>query len=343
MKPVKLTIFFFFFVLSSLLFPQEQRKVLVEVFTNSHCPLCPPAHNIIEDYIENSSNGNKISYIFYHMVYPYSDDWLYYDSMEGSDARNTYYDPVAATPQGWFDGVHQGSYNGWAATLDALTQTESPLRIILSGSRNSSQVFLNAQLTRTGNISDNDLVIRFLVVEDLFYDGRNSISDHKHVMRKMLPTPSGLPFSIGLNETKDIEQTINIESIWDADSLSFVVFVQSTSSKTVYQSETISYEELMITNTENEETGITGFSLEQNFPNPFNPITKIRFTIPSTRFITLKIYNILGNDVATLVNEMKPAGEYEVEFDASSIPSGVYFYQLKSGSNIETKKMLLIK
>ncbi len=100
------------------------------------------------------------------------------------------------------------------------------------------------RLTRTGNIADNDLVIHFVVVEDLYYDGRNSVSNHKHVMRKMLPTPSGQSFSINLNETKDIEQTIDIDPLWDRDSLSIVVFVQSTGSKTVYQSETISYNDL---------------------------------------------------------------------------------------------------
>jgi len=85
------------------------------------------------------------------------------------------------------------------------------------------------------------------------------------------------------------------------------------------------------------------FSLSQNYPNPFNPTTKIRFTISDVLFTTLKLYDVLGNEIAILVNEEKPSGNFEVVFDASSLPSGVYFYQLKAGSFIETKKMIVLK
>jgi photosystem II stability/assembly factor-like uncharacterized protein len=93
----------------------------------------------------------------------------------------------------------------------------------------------------------------------------------------------------------------------------------------------------------------TKFSLEQNYPNPFNPSTNIQYAISSSQFVTLKVYDVLGKEVATLVNEEKPAGNYEIEFNsvetlhATSLPSGVYFYQLKAGDYIETKKMVLMK
>jgi photosystem II stability/assembly factor-like uncharacterized protein len=93
-----------------------------------------------------------------------------------------------------------------------------------------------------------------------------------------------------------------------------------------------------------------GFRLEQNYPNPFNPTTTIKYQIPELSFVTLKVFDVLGNEISTIVNEEKPAGEYEVEFNPNShsrgsgnLSSGVYFYQLKAGSFIETKKMLLIK
>jgi len=98
------------------------------------------------------------------------------------------------------------------------------------------------------------------------------------------------------------------------------------------------------------------FSLEQNYPNPFNPSTKIKYTVPfvethrdASQLVSLKIYDILGNEVATLVNEEQAPGVYEVEFNSVgpsrdlSLPSGIYFYQLKAGSFIETKKMILLK
>jgi hypothetical protein len=89
------------------------------------------------------------------------------------------------------------------------------------------------------------------------------------------------------------------------------------------------------------------FSLQQNYPNPFNPSTSIQYAISSRQFVTLKVYDVLGNEIATLVNEELPAGEYEVEFNpASSIEnpaSGIYFYKLQAGSFVETKKMILMK
>ena len=97
------------------------------------------------------------------------------------------------------------------------------------------------------------------------------------------------------------------------------------------------------------------FVLEQNYPNPFNPSTKINWQSPVGSWQSLKVYDVLGNEVAKLVDEYKPAGSYEVEFNSHSgevrnlpagrqgLPSGVYFYQLRAGSYIETKKMILLK
>ncbi|MBK7498424.1 MAG: T9SS type A sorting domain-containing protein [Ignavibacteriales bacterium] len=104
----------------------------------------------------------------------------------------------------------------------------------------------------------------------------------------------------------------------------------------------------------------TEFKLEQNYPNPFNPVTTIKYTIPTppsssplakgrneVGFVTLKVYDVLGKEVATLVNEEKPAGNYEVMFNPESSirypASGIYFYQLKAGDYLETKKMILMK
>ncbi|UCH66126.1 MAG: choice-of-anchor D domain-containing protein [Ignavibacterium sp.] len=87
----------------------------------------------------------------------------------------------------------------------------------------------------------------------------------------------------------------------------------------------------------------TEFSLEQNYPNPFNPITTIKYQILELSLVTIKVHDVLGNEIATLVNEEKPVGSYEVEFNAENFSSGVYIYQLKSGSYTENKKMLLLR
>ena len=85
------------------------------------------------------------------------------------------------------------------------------------------------------------------------------------------------------------------------------------------------------------------FVLEQNYPNPFNPTTNIKFQIAISGFVSLKVYSILGSEIATLVNEEKLAGNYEIEFSATDLPSGIYFYQLQTGEFIQTMKMVYLK
>jgi predicted GH43/DUF377 family glycosyl hydrolase len=85
------------------------------------------------------------------------------------------------------------------------------------------------------------------------------------------------------------------------------------------------------------------YALEQNFPNPFNPTTNIEFSIPKSEFVTLKIYNILGEEVATLVSERLTSGKYKYDWDASDLASGLYLYRIQTGSYVEAKKMLLIR
>ncbi len=99
-----------------------------------------------------------------------------------------------------------------------------------------------------------------------------------------------------------------------------------------------------------DEHQISTFKLEQNYPNPFNPTTKIKYTIPTVGIrhalpVQLKVYDILGNQVAEVINEKQQPGNYEVDFDSGkyNLPSGVYFYKLEAGSYIQTKKMILLR
>ena len=99
-----------------------------------------------------------------------------------------------------------------------------------------------------------------------------------------------------------------------------------------------------LSSVEEEKSTLTElFELYQNYPNPFNPVTKIKYEIPQSANASLKVYDVLGNEIVTLINEEKPAGSYQIEFDGVDLPSGIYFYQLKSNSYINTKKMVLSK
>ncbi|MGE5432294.1 MAG: T9SS type A sorting domain-containing protein [Syntrophomonadaceae bacterium] len=85
------------------------------------------------------------------------------------------------------------------------------------------------------------------------------------------------------------------------------------------------------------------YNLFQNYPNPFNPATTVRFTIPEETKVSLKVFNALGVEVADLMDTVKPAGDYAVEFSGENLPSGIYFLQLKAGSYMSIKKMILLK
>ncbi len=91
------------------------------------------------------------------------------------------------------------------------------------------------------------------------------------------------------------------------------------------------------------EIAPSAYSLSQNYPNPFNPVTSIKYQLPANAFVSINIYDVLGNEVAALINEVKPAGSYELQFDASALTSGVYFYRLQAGDFIDVKKMILMK
>jgi hypothetical protein len=91
------------------------------------------------------------------------------------------------------------------------------------------------------------------------------------------------------------------------------------------------------------QVNVTSYELMQNYPNPFNPSTTIKFQLPIPGFVSLKVYDILGRETATLINENKIAGFYEVNFDASKLSSGIYFYHLKANDFVSSKKMILLK
>jgi photosystem II stability/assembly factor-like uncharacterized protein len=155
-----------------------------------------------------------------------------------------------------------------------------------------------------------------------------------------------------------ILQTTNGGTIWTLEAnglnntlLTGVQFTSSTNGYITGNNKTL-LKYTQLTSVEDEAEKPLEFSLHQNYPNPFNPSTKIRFEIPGqarndNALVTIKVYDVLGNEIATLVNEEKPAGTYEVEFQSSvgshQLASGIYFYKLTAGNYIQIKKMVIIK
>ncbi|MCP5064867.1 MAG: T9SS type A sorting domain-containing protein [Ignavibacteriae bacterium] len=345
-------IFLFVLFFCTIIFAGE-KKVLVEIFTNAHCGACPPAHSALDQYLQ-STNGNKIEFIYYHMAFPYSSDELYKHNTLDSGNKSSFYGSFSSTPQPFFDGTYKSrNYSQWSSELDALTAEQSSFDLEVSGNRIGANFTISAIVTKTSEIPENDLTINYVVVEHIDnYTGSNNISDHKNVMRKIV-NPAGDAFEITLNESKELSAEINFNKVWKTDKLKIIVFIQSSSSKKIFQASSITYSELGITGVNDEDNIPTQFSLKQNYPNPFNPTTSIKYTILfvetlhatslQQQFVELKIYDALGKEVSTLVNEQQSTGYYEVVFDASNLSSGVYYYQLNVGEFVETKKLVLLK
>lgn len=336
-KLLLILILLFSFIVSNA--QNYDRNALVEVFTNSHCPLCPPAHASLNSYLANGSGKDNVTYIYYHMVFPYPSDQLNQYNTADPAGRNNYYGPFFSTPVGFVDGTTTG-YSSFASKIDTRLALKSNVKIDLSGSTVDGSFLVNADITVSQSISGNN-VIHFVVVEDVDYRGNNGVSPQNHVMRKMITSPTGESIDLSSNQT--ISKEIGFDSIWNSERLGIIVFLQNSSTKEVYQSQFITYNELGTTDVDENNSLPISYNLSQNYPNPFNPATTIEYHIPNAEKVVLKVYNLIGQEVAELVNSNKSAGSYKVNFNAEKLASGVYYYTLSAGNFVQSKKLILLK
>lgn len=318
---------------------EYNRNVMVEIFTNSHCPLCPPAHASLDSYLANGTAKDRVNYIYYHMVFPYPSDKLNQANTADPAARNDYYGPFFSTPVGFVDGVTTG-YSSFSGSIDSRSASKTPVQINLSGTAGDNNISINAEINVSSGVSGSN-VIHFVVVEDVDYQGNNGIPHHTHVMRKMITSADGE--SIDLSSNQMINKEIELDNLWIPENLGVVVFVQNSSSKEIYQSQFIAYNELGVTAVNDVRSIPAEYELSQNYPNPFNPTTVIEYEIPKNEFVLLKVYNLIGQEVAELENSEKSAGRHKINFNAEKLSSGVYYYTIKAGSFYQTKKLILLK
>jgi hypothetical protein len=180
-------------------------------------------------------------------------------------------------------------------------------------------------------ITWNDAGLDQYQVVRLIYESTSMIAATRNngFFAKYHSTGDWVPFSEGFGKGKVIN-----------DALNFTTWVLHTAT----ENHSVYYLWLIINDVERKSSlQPGGILLSRNYPNPFNPSTRIDYSIGSRQFVTIKIFDLLGREIATLVNEEKPAGIYELTWNAAGLPSGVYFYQLRAGSFIQTKKMILLR
>jgi hypothetical protein len=172
---------------------------------------------------------------------------------------------------------------------------------------------------------------------------------HKWVVRTMVNGALGEVFSTGtwaVNTVKTKNWTTTIDASWNAANIEVGVFAYMNTPGGVLNSQCA----VLQTSKSMGLTGISStgeiadeFYLSQNYPNPFNPVTNIKFSVPKSGQVMLKVFDMMGSEVSNIWNNFLSAGAYNVEFDASELASGVYFYRITAGDFTDTKKMILVK
>jgi Secretion system C-terminal sorting domain/Outer membrane protein Omp28 len=326
---------------------QAVRKVLFEEWTSSTCGPCAANNPILNAFIEG--HVDTITAVKYHVGWPTpgNDPMYLHNPTESYDRR--YYYGVNAVPWLNVDGIINDVWPFSTANFqNAMSQrlgVSTPLSVNVTdlripGDSNRATVVVNI----LSNLPTGNYYLRVMTVEKkVIYTtppGTNGETIFPEVFRKSHPNSQGtaLPTTAG---TYTYVFTYKMNPVWVDSMIYTIAFVQNDANKECLNS----FKAIdNITGTPvYTESVPESFSLSQNFPNPFNPSTNIKFTMPKDGNVTLKVYDMIGSEVKTLVEGNHKAGIYNIYFDGSELASGVYFYRLTAGDFTETRKMILIK
>jgi hypothetical protein len=281
------------------------------------------------------------------MPYPGIDPFFQYDSTENRDRMEFY--SIGGSSHLYIDGiVDAGFYHGpWDSLFDMRYDVPSPLEITLSGSFDpiSRNVDLDAVLTATDSIEWDDLHFHCVLIESrIHWPAPNGLQVHNEVMRDMVPDAEGQAFSISEGDTVIFERRLIVDTRLDADSCDIVMFVQSSGTRNILQAAIVSLSELHRVAVSDDAAGPPLPSRVNSCqPNPFNTSTTIRYSLSEESEATIGIYDIHGRRLETIRDGFRPPGEYGLMWDASALPSGIYFARLEGRPRSQGLKMILLK
>ncbi len=355
-----ITLIFFAFCIGFLAEPvdaQMQRRVLMEYCTGQWCGYCPCGHQII--------NQNIIPTYPSTVVLSYHGGTSSQDSMKdfhGSEIRTLL--AFSLYPNAIFDRTTtQLTRSLWMGQMNTCYNTPSYVNLTINSKQyNSSTRQLTVIVTATAlSALTGTFNINFVLTEDSLLKGQSYYAAcgtagyfygyvHNHVTRDMINGASGEALNTGgtWGNGVSFSKTLNyvIPDTIHVNQSHLAIFVYNATSGvslgTVQQSSEIGVlEPLGVSN--NGSNVPSEFILHQNYPNPFNPITTISYYLPQNEHVLLKVYNLLGEEIYTLVNADEKAGEHSLNFDGYELASGIYVYKFTAGDFTDTKKMILIK
>lgn len=345
-----LTLFILTFFLTTIS-ESQTRRVLFEEWTNASCGPCAASNPALKAWL--LTKGDQVITIVYRTNFPGFDPMFNFNPSQLNE-RRSYYPGVNAVP--WLKGDGNHNPDIWPFTnanfdaafnsrinVPALVDITIADQRIAGGDSNKATVTVQVY----SDLPAGNYKLRVYANERLITyqapPGSNGETVFQYVFRRGYPDMTGvsIPTVAG---TYVYEYTYYIDPVWQNDQIYTSAFVQNDAHP-LYDILNANMNLNFVTNinpqTSNEVP--ERFTLEQNFPNPFNPTTTIKFSLPKNELVTLKVYNTLGQVVATLVNEQLQAGVYDFSFDAKGLTSGVYFYELKAGDFSDVKRLMLVK
>lgn len=237
----------------------------------------------------------------------------------------------------------------FARWYNARRAVQSPLQTTITGIYNRSirQGRAKVTITATGNIGPTNLMIRYLLLENLPYmwtNGTDTVFGIDHVVRNMMPDWNGVPLTISNGETKSDSQSFAMTNVLNPDSTEIAVFVQSDQTKEILQGVWSNLQGF--SGTEGDPAGEVPETcfLSAPTPSPFARTTQVRFGLPREAEVSLKVYNLMGQEVETLVAGRKEAGSHTVSWDArEGVSGGVYFLRLVADGKSLTRRAVVLR
>lgn len=325
---------------------QFVRKVLFEEATNASCGPCAANNPFLKAYID--AKGDSIIAIKYHASFPGVDPMYSHNPTQNAERYSTYYG-MNAMPWLNVDGIIN---DVWPFTLTNFNNAfyprfaiPAPLTITVVDQRVAGDsIRATVSVNLPSNLPSGNYKLRVMAIEKwVIYaspPGTNGETHFEHVFRRAFPSTTGTTFN-GSSGNQEFVFTYERDPLWNDTSIITVAFIQNDANKEVLNVGKGSYNPIGI-----NPISISlpfSYSLSQNYPNPFNPATNFVFSLPISTDVTLKVFDMLGREVALLANGKFEAGTYRVDWDASTFTSGVYFYTLRAGDFSQTRKMILIK
>ncbi|MEK9136686.1 MAG: Omp28-related outer membrane protein [Bacteroidota bacterium] len=335
------------------------RKVLVEMQTSTTCAPCYAADVFyFQNWLPFYGGSSMIATLAYHVWWPTpGNDPMYLANPTPVQTRINYYSGGGSTyaPRAYIDGFIDGGsgYSTWPGAIEGRFLDPSPITITITGTRSGTTLNLNAAIYAEQAVFSANWRVHWALVESGISapqhigGGQYVPFVHDFAHRNMYPDANGSTIAIAQGQTVNILRQITLNAGWVPNNCRVIVFVQNNTDKKVQQVEFVEVSSL--TSVGEPVNGVpTTFAISQNYPNPFNPRTAVDYAVSQQSFVSIKVYNLLGQEVRTLVSEEKALGVYKAEWDGRDnvgreVPSGMYMYKMIAGSFSETRKMLLLK